>query len=236
MINIIKSKINSFKVYIKYYLRKNSSLEDLFSSIYETRVWGSSSNSSFYSGSGSHEKKIIKIYQSEIRKFTNNFKNKPSAIDLGCGDFNVGKSIRKYFSKYYAFDVVGELIEYNKNKYKYLNVTFKQMNALNGNLPIADIIMIREVFQHLSNANINKILNKIKKKYKFLILTEVISRSKKYKPNLDQSDGPIVRRAFKNSGIDISKSPFNFIYKKKIKSFSVRKGIKQNIVTTFYEI
>ena len=57
MINIIKSKINSFKVYIKYYLRKNSSLEDLFSSIYETRVWGSSSNSSFYSGSGSHEKK-----------------------------------------------------------------------------------------------------------------------------------------------------------------------------------
>ena len=72
------------------------------------------------------------------------------------------------------------------------------MNALNGNLPIADIIMIREVFQHLSNANINKILNKIKKKYKFLILTEVISRSKKY-PNLDQSDGPIVRRAFKNS-------------------------------------
>ena len=57
MINIIKSKINSFKVYIKYYLRKNSSLEDLFSSIYETRVWGSSSKSSFYSGSGSHEKK-----------------------------------------------------------------------------------------------------------------------------------------------------------------------------------
>ena len=39
MIIIIKSKINSFKVYIKYYLRKNSSLEDLFSSIYETRVW-----------------------------------------------------------------------------------------------------------------------------------------------------------------------------------------------------
>ena len=57
------------------------------------------------------------------------------------------------------------------------------MNALNDNLPIADIIMIREVFQHLSNANINKILNKIKKKYKFLILTEVISRSKKYKPS-----------------------------------------------------
>ena len=108
-------------------------------------MWGSSSKSSF-TGSGSHEKKIIKIYQSEIRKFTNNFKNKPSAIDLGCGDFNVGKSIRKYFSKYYAFDVVGELIEYNKNKYKYLNVTFKQMNALNGNLPIADIIMIREKF------------------------------------------------------------------------------------------
>ena len=57
MINIVKSKINSFKVYIKYYLRKNSSLEELFSSIYrETRVWGSSSNSKFYSGSGSHEK------------------------------------------------------------------------------------------------------------------------------------------------------------------------------------
>ena len=135
MINIIKSKINSFKVYIKYYLRKNSSLEDLFSSIYETRVWDHH-QSQVFTLDQDLTKKIIKIYQSEIRKFTNNFKNKPSAIDLGCGDFNVGKSIRKYFSKYYAFDVVGELIEYNKNKYKYLNVTFKQMNALNGNLPI----------------------------------------------------------------------------------------------------
>ena len=41
------------------------------------------------------------------------------------------------------------------------------MNALNGNLPIADIIMIREVFQHLSNSNINKILNKIKRGINF---------------------------------------------------------------------
>ena len=39
-----------------------------------------------------------------------------SIIDLGCGDFNVGKDIYKHVHKYYAYDIVPDLIKTNKSQ------------------------------------------------------------------------------------------------------------------------
>jgi 2-polyprenyl-3-methyl-5-hydroxy-6-metoxy-1,4-benzoquinol methylase len=232
---MLKSKIKSFLVNLNYYFFNNSNIEDIFSKIYKKKIWGGS-NTSFYSGSGSHDKKLKGRYCKEIAIFCSSFKNKPDVLDLGCGDFSIGKSIRKNFKRYYAFDVVKNLIEYNKKKFKNLNVIFKKKDATHDNLPKTDIIIIREVFQHLSNENINKILKKVQNKCKYLIITEVVSAKKNYKANLDQKNGPIAKRAYNGSGVEISKPPFNFKFKKKIKQFELNRNKIQKMTTVIYQI
>lgn len=220
---------------MNYYFFNSSNIEDIFSNIYKKKIWGGS-KAIYYSGSGSHDKKIKEKYCKEIYKFCKKFKKKPSVLDLGCGDFSIGKSIRKYFKIYYAFDVVKSLILFNKKKFRNLNVIFKCKDATKNKLPKTDIIIIREVFQHLSNENIKKILENIKNKYKYLILTEVISISKNYVANRDQKNGPIAKRAFNCSGVEITKHPFNFKYKKKIGYFIIKRNKIQKMITVIYKV
>ena len=51
---------------------------------------------------------------------------KPVVIDYGCGDFNVGKNFINEVKTYYAYDVVDNLIKYNKKKFKFKNLHFKK--------------------------------------------------------------------------------------------------------------
>ena len=232
---MLKSKFKSFLVTLNYYFFNNSNIEDIFSKIYKKKIWGGS-NVLFYSGSGSHDKKLKDTYCKEISIFCSKFKKKQDVLDIGCGDFSIGKSIRKYFKKYYAYDVVESLINFNKKKFKDLNVIFAKKNATCDDLPKTDVVIIREVFQHLSNNNIQKILKKIKNNYKYLIITEVISSNKDFKANVDQKNGPIAKRAFNNSGVEITKPPFNFKFRKKIKQFELYRNDIQKMITVIYRL
>ncbi len=98
-------------------------------------------------------------------KFVNSFlidKKLKSIIDLGCGDFNVGKNIYKHVNKYFAFDIVPDLIKTNKKKFNDKKIIFECKNFIDETLPKADVVIIRQVLQHLDNKSIIKILDKIK--------------------------------------------------------------------------
>ena len=79
-------------------------------------------------------------------------------IDLGCGDFNVGINLVKLSKKYIAIDVVGNLIDRNKIFFKSKKLTFKKIDAVNEDIPSGDCILIKEVFQHITNKEIKLIL------------------------------------------------------------------------------
>jgi len=152
-------------------------------------------------------------------KFVNLFlldKKLKSIIDLGCGDFNVGKNIYKNVNKYYAFDIVPDLIKTNKKKFNDKKIVFECKNFIDDSLPKADGVIIRQVLQHLDNKSIIKILNKIKS-YKYAIITEHIPKNI-FIPNIDKNIGLTTRLEF-NSGINVEIEPFNFnfISKKEIK-------------------
>jgi len=59
--------------------------------VYERKLWGGN-NSNFYSGSGSHQIEIVKPYIAAVTSFLTSFKTPITVCDLGCGDFNVGKT------------------------------------------------------------------------------------------------------------------------------------------------
>jgi len=184
--------------------------QEIFSEIYEKGLWGKSENPEhrYYSGSGSHDKNITTIYLSNVSEFLKKLPAVPNVVDLGCGDFSVGSKLRTYCNNYIACDIVPQLIEYNKTKYVDLNVDFRVLNLITDQLPKGDIVFIRQVLQHLSNEQIQKLIPKLHQNYRFLILTEHLPIPKLFTPNLDKPAGPDIRIGY-NSGIVLTAPPFN---------------------------
>jgi len=212
----------------KFYKLSN---KKIFSKIYKDKMWGYHKNSIYYSGYGSNDKLIVNEFISSIKNFFNEINFKPKILDIGCGDFEVGKKIYPFATEYIACDIVPELIEYNRNKFNYPNLIFLCFDATsNKELPKSDIVILRQVLQHLSNLQIKNILDKIVGNYKYLILSEHIPINK-FIPNKDIHTGDL-SRVFINSGIDIEKKPFNYKFKKKsiINEVYEKEGKVQTIV------
>jgi len=111
-------------------------------------------------------------------------------------------------SEYIACDVVPAVITSNKQKYSHANVKFQVLDATNETLPGGDIIILRQVLQHLSNIDIEKVLRSIEHNFKYLIFTDHQPLNSNWKPNIDKLTGSNIRNEF-NSGLDLTAEPFN---------------------------
>jgi SAM-dependent methyltransferase len=167
----------------------------IFNNIYKYNLWG------FGSGTGS-----LKFNNKQYIKFMNEFLKKHNDItkivDLGCGDWQLHKHINLEKKKYLGIDIVDKIINTNKKIYGSNNISFQCINFLDNELPEADLCIIKDVLQHLSDENIHKFFNKLKKKiYKYVLITNDISKF-----NLNYLDIP--NGMYKP--IDITKSPYNY--------------------------
>jgi len=189
--------------------RRDHSSARIFSEIYAENYWGSGGEDfPYFSGSGSHNPIIVEAYVNAVSEFLLGFKKKPSVIDLGCGDFSVGAKIRDMCGKYIACDIVKNLIDYNKIKYKELKVDFRVLDFTIDKLPKADIVFIRQVMQHLSNRQILDSLSQITNNFKYLVLTEHLPGNKEFIKNIDKFPGKNIRLD-NGSGVDLTAPPFN---------------------------
>lgn len=178
---------------------------ETFSEIYEKNVWGGASGE-FYSGEGSTEKYSQK-YAEAIRNFIAEKRIK-KVVDLGCGDFRVASKFVSGNFHYTGCDVVPSLIEHNQKKFGSETVKFRCVNIIEDELPEGELCLIRQVLQHLSNAEIAKILENCKK-YKYLIVTEHFPNpNKNIIPNLDIPHGPEMRLHY-DSAVFLDKPPFD---------------------------
>ena len=199
--------------------------------VYELRLWGGE-KIEFYSGLGSHQLEIVKPYIAVVISFLRSFKTPISVCDLGCGDFNVGKELVIYTKKYVAIDIVAPLIAFNKEKFKEPNLEFHCLDIAVADLPLGDCAIIRQVLQHLSNAEVQAIVNKLVN-FKYLILTEHLPKGD-FIPNKDIISGQGIRLK-KKSGINLLVPPFNLKVKeeKQLIAYNLEpdKGV---LVTTLY--
>jgi SAM-dependent methyltransferase len=183
---------------------------DVFQRIYEKGAWGSADQAGqrFYSGSGSHDQAIVDTYVKAVRGYLARMSVKPNVVDLGCGDFHIGKLLRDACGDYIACDVVASLIEFNRERFRALNVDFRALDLTRDELPPGDLVFIRQVLQHLSNDKIAAVVPKLPKRYKHLILTEHVPQSKDFRANRDMPTGPAIRLT-RNSGVVLTEPPFN---------------------------
>ena len=193
-------------------LQRYSSAKDAFTRVYEAGLWGRSDEpgEKYYSGDGSHVGSLVAPYVSAVCGFLQSFGEKPDVVDLGCGDFNIGSRIRPYCRKYVGLDVVEGLVKRNIEKYANEDVDFRAIDITNDDLPEGDVVFIRQVLQHLSNSEIEKIVTKLLTSYRFIVLTEHLPVDS-FVPNMDKPRGFQVRLELEDgaSGIVLTEPPFN---------------------------
>ncbi len=181
------------------------SVAQTFGEIYETNAWGGEKGE-FYSGDGSGES-YADIYAEAVRKFISDNKIK-RVVDLGCGDFRVASKFAADDFYYTGCDIVPSLVRHLNENYKSETVKFRCVNIVEDELPDGDLCLIRQVLQHLSNAEIKRVLENARK-FKFLIVTEHYPKPQtKFTPNLDIPHGPNVRVQF-DSAVVLDEPPFN---------------------------
>ena len=201
--------------------------------VYDKNLWGSN-NSDFYSGEGSHHPDIVNPYLDAVISFLTSFNSPLVVCDLGCGDFNIGKALVKNTKKYIAVDIVSNLISYNKENYKAEHLEFHCLDIAKDNLPPGDCAIIRQVLQHLSNAEVQAVVNKLTA-FKYVILTEHLPEGD-FEPNKDIISGQGIRLK-KQSGVNLLVPPFNLNTKENKTLLSISLGYSKGVIeTTLYKI
>lgn len=203
-------KMEDIIAFSEWALFKGLTTQEVFTKIYAEGHWGRSTDAAdrFFSGSGSRHPLIVGAYINAVREFLSGLPQRPRVVDLGCGDFCVGYKIRDLCADYVACDIVAPLIAFNREKYHGLHVDFRTLDLTRDALPEADVVFVRQVLQHLSNAEILAALPELCRKYKYLVLTEHLPAGPTFVPNLDKPTGRDIRLGL-GSGIVLTCPPFD---------------------------
>jgi 2-polyprenyl-3-methyl-5-hydroxy-6-metoxy-1,4-benzoquinol methylase len=184
----------------------NMNATEVFSEIYARKEWGEHTDSDkFNSGSGSDA-----AHTSQYCELVNDFVDKHrinTVVDLGCGDFRVGRQIARPGISYVGVDVVPDLVKHNQKTFGSNATRFQLGDLTAGESPDGDLCLVRQVLQHLSNEEIVMAIEKCEK-YRYLIVTEHIPTGRKVKPNRDKPHGPDIR-LYWNSGVFLDQPPFS---------------------------
>jgi|GEM_PF-1525990 len=198
---------------------------EVFSDIYHHQSWGRG-KTEFYSGPGSHEPELIGPYIQLLQNLIIN-NNIHVICEVGCGDFNIMGQVLANMNRvtYSGIDVVSDLIDYNIEKFGQSGRSFVCMDAAQTEtkLPQADLLIIRQVLQHLDNHDVQNILVKASQ-YPFVLVTEDIYEGEDVIYNLDKVRGASTR-VLRSSGIYLEKPPFGICHMVHLLMIPVRDSI-----------
>jgi SAM-dependent methyltransferase len=146
------------------------SLTETFNLIYAEGRWGKDVTGNGTSGSGS-SLEITREYRSYIEDFMKKHAVK-SVVDAGCGDWSFSSAMDWGNASYLGVDIASDVIEAVRAKHEQENIKF-QVGDITEELPAADLLISKDVLQHLSNELVHKFIrNNLRKgKYKWVILT-----------------------------------------------------------------
>jgi SAM-dependent methyltransferase len=179
---------------------------EVFEHIYHHNMWGKGDGLVVHSGPGS-DPSMTAPYVEAVRRFIE-ARGITSLVDLGCGDFRVGAQLVTDGLRYYGVDIVPRVIEVNTKTHTTPHVTFMCLDAISEELPRADLCLIREVLQHLSNDEIARILRRCRA-FRYVIVTESVAAPERFTgPNVSIGHGPNTRADI-GSGVVVDAPPFD---------------------------
>jgi len=142
--------------------------KETFSRIYDDGIWNQNKPDVPKSGPGSslaNSKAFCAFLDSFCKE-----RSITSIVDIGCGDLTWMPNTEAFRTcKYTGIDIVPSLIEAHKARYP--SQTFLNLDAVTEEVPSGDLVIIRNVLFHLSLDHIQTVLQNIRNKFKYSILT-----------------------------------------------------------------
>ena len=174
-------------------------LETVFSSIYEQGSWQISEEGRGASGPGStleatvHYRRFLEslIHDEQVR----------SVVDAGCGDWGFSQSIDWGEATYQGFDIAGPIVDRTRARHGSTNVRFHQRDVTEA-LPAADLLIVKDVLQHLPNSYIRKFIRNNLRHDRYRVAVVVTDRTHDHRNNRDVRIGRF-------RGLNLAASPFN---------------------------
>jgi SAM-dependent methyltransferase len=147
-----------------------SPLGDTFNRIYAEGRWGTDRTGRGTSGSGS-TLEITGEYRAYLEDFIRTHGVR-SVVDAGCGDWGFSSAIDWGGASYLGIDIASDVIDAVREKHETDRIRF-QVGDITEDLPAADLLISKDVLQHLSNDLVQKFVrNNLRPgKYKWAILT-----------------------------------------------------------------
>lgn len=143
-------------------------MNEQFEKIYSQNLWLHGS------GEGSlpnHTKPYRELLQSFLRQ-----KRIRTVVDLGCGDWQFSRFINWNGIDYHGFDIVKSVIEDNQREFSSPNISFHMYSGNPADLPAADLLIAKDVFQHWSNRSIEAFFPHMEA-YKYCLITNCVNPS-----------------------------------------------------------
>jgi SAM-dependent methyltransferase len=133
----------------------------VFNWYYSSKIWGGGS------GSGSTPE-VTAPYRDFLTDFMKQHAIK-SVVDLGCGDWQFSHLIDWTGIDYTGVDVSSVVLR-NNSKFAKPGVRFIEMNGVTGDIPNADLLIMKDVAQHLTNDDIRRFIPNLSK-FKYALIT-----------------------------------------------------------------
>ncbi len=171
----------------------------VFDEIYESGVWGRNESGQGSSGEGSTEQ-VTRAYRAFLENLIRE-ERIGSVVDAGCGDWEFSQYIDWGEASYLGIDVSSVVLKRVDTLYAGPKIRFQQ-GSLVEELPPADLLIVKDVLQHLTNQDILQFIraNLRPERYRIAVLTN--DRDARYSANNEQ----IPRGGYR--GLDLSRTPF----------------------------
>ena len=167
-------------------------VERVFSEIYRTHSWLGSSRS----GPGSEPERTRKyrtIVENVLRAH-----HISSVVDIGCGDWAFSKLVDWGGIDYTGVDIVPDLVARLNEDFGAIQRRFIVADLVECELPGADLCIVKDVLQHLSNESVHRFLHEQLPRFRYALitndaritkLTHLLRPWKLQKPNSDIANG-----------------------------------------------
>jgi hypothetical protein len=151
-------------------------MEHIFTEIYETKLWGDNycPRYSGSSGIGSDIDFNKDTYVPFLKKFIIDHDIR-SIVDLGCGDFRIGRLLYNDLNiTYHGYDTYKKVIDHNAKQHPGPKYSFTHLDLCNNKERIitGDLCILKDVIQHWSLDHIYTFLDYIvtSKKFKYILI------------------------------------------------------------------
>lgn len=189
----------------------------VFEQVYSEKVWVNGSGSGSAPANTASYRTFLQAFleRNDIR----------TVVDLGCGDWQSSRLVDWRGADYVGFDIVRDVVEQNRRLYGAPRVRFECL-ANEADLPAGDLLVVKDVLQHLPNPDIHSMAG-LFGRYAYVLVTNTVSAE------LHRRDGSPVYTQKVNSDlapggmrpVDILAEPFGWDGREVHRYESFRKGL-----------